>query len=123
MQPTNKSTNLYPYKFALLAGLTGSAAAFCAKSGLQQDNKYYKFISNYNNGKYLCWVIRSLLFILWVMTNAKMIEYKIRSFGSIGSSMTVVVAFLSNYVFSLMYEAIFLNIFPGSQQYIGSLFL
>jgi hypothetical protein len=123
MPPTNNSTNLYPYKFALLAGLTGSAAAFCAKSGLQQDNKYYKFISNYNNGKYLCWVIRSLLFILWVMTNAKMIEYKIRSFGSIGSSMTVVVAFLSNYVFSLMYEAIFLNIFPGSQQYIGSLFL
>jgi hypothetical protein len=102
MPLTNNSNNLYPYKFALLAGLTGSAAAFCAKSGLQQDNIYYKFISNYNNGKYLCWVIRSFLFILWVMTNAKMIEYKIRSFGSIGSSMTVVVAFLSNYVFSLM---------------------
>jgi hypothetical protein len=71
MPPINNSINLYPYKFALLAGLTGSAAAFCAKSVLQQDNQYYKFISKYDNGKYLCWVIRSLFFILWVMTNAK----------------------------------------------------
>lgn len=123
MPPTKNPANLYPYKFALLAGLTGSAAAFCAKSGLQQSNQYYTLINNYQNGKYLCWVIRSLLFLLWILSNAKMIEYKIRSFSSIGSSMTVVVAFLSNYIFSLMYEAIFLNIFPGSQQYIGSLFL
>lgn len=56
------------------------------------------------------------------MANAKMIEFKIRSFAAIGASLTVVTAFIANYLFNLLYEILLYFKFPSVNQYIGSLF-
>ena len=56
------------------------------------------------------------------MANAKMIEYKIRSFAAIGASLTVVTAFIANYLFNLLYEILLYYKFPSMNQYIGSVF-
>ncbi len=56
------------------------------------------------------------------MANAKMIEFKIRSFAAIGASLTVVTAFIANYLFNLLYEILLHFKFPSMNQYIGSLF-
>lgn len=56
------------------------------------------------------------------MANAKMIEFKIRSFAAIGASLTVVTAFIANYIFNLLYEILLYFKFPSMNQYIGSLF-
>jgi hypothetical protein len=57
-----------------------------------------------------------------IMANAKMIEFKIRSFAAIGASLTVVTAFIANYIFNLLYEILLYFKFPSMNQYIGSLF-
>jgi hypothetical protein len=57
-----------------------------------------------------------------IMANAKMIEFKIRSFAAIGASLTVVTAFIANYLFNLLYEILLYFKFPSVNQYIGSLF-
>jgi hypothetical protein len=57
-----------------------------------------------------------------IMANAKMIEFKIRSFAAIGASLTVVTAFIANYLFNLLYEILLYFKFPSMNQYIGSLF-
>lgn len=55
-----------------------------------------------------------------VFFNIKMVECKIRSFAKIGASLTVIVAFFSNYVFNILYEMALYDNYPGWYQYIGS---
>ena len=110
------------YKYSLLCGLTGSAAALFAKEGLQQDNGFYTFIMRIQYGWILSLIFRCIFFAQMVFSNAKMIEYKIRSFAAIGSSMTVVAAFQANYAFNMLYEIQLYFKFPSMNQYIGSIF-
>lgn len=110
------------YNYSILCGLTGSAAAQFAKEGLQQDNRLYHFILNLEYGVWIALVLRTFFFICMVISNIKMLEFKVRSFAAIGSSMTVVTAFIANYVFNMLYEIILYFKFPTMNQYIGSVF-
>ena len=110
------------YFYAILCGLTGSAAALFAKEALQQDNKFYKYLATIPYGNVISIVLRILFFACMIFANAKMLEFKIRSFAAIGSSMTVVAAFIANYLFNMTYEIIQYFKFPSTNQYIGSLF-
>lgn len=101
--------DLINYKYALLAGLTGSAGAFFAKGGLTADNKLFRYCRKFPNGVYLSWAVRSFCFLMFCWLNIKMIEFKLRSFRVLGSSMTVIVAFISNYLFNLLYEIMVFN--------------
>lgn len=67
-------------------------------------------------------LFRIVFIFLMIMANAKMIEYKIRSFAAIGASLTVVTAFIANYLFNLLYEILLYYKFPSMNQYIGSIF-
>ena len=110
------------YKFAILCGLCGSLAALFAKEGIQPHNKFYEFILSFTYGWIFSIILRCFFFGLMIYSNARMIEYKIRSFAALGSSMTVVAAFQANYAFNMLYEIIIYLKFPSLNQYIGSIF-
>lgn len=50
-----------------------------------------------------------------------MLKFQILSFGQIGASLTVIVAFLVNYFMSLVYEYVIYNNIPNMQQFLGCL--
>lgn len=60
--------------------------------------------------------------LLMIFFNLKMVEYKIRSFAAIGSSLTVVISFLANYFMGVICEMVIYGKFPGWNGYVGSLF-
>ena len=116
-----QSNNLMNYNYAIMCGLLGSAAAQMAKQGLQADNGMYRLINTLEYGWYLAWILRGCFFFLMIFANMKMLEYKIRSFALIGSSMTVVAAFLANYLFNLIYDVLLYYFFPTGGQLFGSI--
>ena len=115
--------NLIDYKYSMQCGLTGSLAACSAKVGIQPENTIYKHLDGaFPFSIVVAWIIRISFISLMFWWNIKMLEFKLRSFAAIGSSMTVVVAFQSNYFFMLMYEIIFFQQFPNLASLIGSMF-
>ena len=108
---------------AILCGLFGSLAGLCAKLGFTPTNSIYSFFDTMDYGIYIVWVLRIFFVLNIVISNIKMIELKIRSFAVIGSSLTVVIAFLANYAFNLSYEIIFYQKYPRVTQYIGSILM
>ena len=97
----NITTLINPnYKYSVLCGLTGSLAALFAKEGLQQNNKFYKYIDTLPYPTATSLIFRIIFISIMMIANVKMIEFKIRSFAAIGSSLTVVAAFISNYLFN-----------------------
>ena len=119
----NITTLINPnYKYSVLCGLTGSLAALFAKEGLQQNNKFYKYIDTLPYPTATSLIFRIIFISIMMIANVKMIEFKIRSFAAIGSSLTVVAAFISNYLFNLIYEILLYYKFPSINQYIGSIF-
>lgn len=116
------ATHQSNYKYSIMCGLTGSAAALFAKEALQQNNKFYTYIGKLPYGFLISIILRIFFFICMIFCNMKMIEFKIRSFATIGASMTVVTAFVTNYLFNMLYEIILYFKFPSMNQYIGSIF-
>lgn len=94
-----------------------------AKEALMKTNKLYDFFEKYEWGLIYQWCFRIFFVILWAIFNIKMIEYKIKSFAKIGASFTVIVAFFSNYIFSLGYEIILNNNYPGKNDALGSIII
>lgn len=100
--------------------MTGSAAACFAKICFQKDNRLFQYINTFEHSLVLKICAYIILVLLFIYSNMKMIENKIRSFAIIGASMTVIVAFFSNYIFGCICEAIFWHQYPQFGQYIGS---
>jgi hypothetical protein len=93
MTIVKKAKNWRDYLLAVMCGLTGSLASLCAKIGLQPTNAIYRYFDTMNYGSYIIWSFRVFFLLSIVYCNVKMLEYKIRSFASLGSSLTVVIAF------------------------------
>lgn len=106
--------------YSIFCGLTGALGALFAKLGLQPKNFIYDYLLYIPYGQILEWILRVIFLLLCCWTNLKMVEYKIRSFAAIGSSLTVVVSFFSNYIASLLFEGIFFDKVPNFYVYQGS---
>ena len=94
--------------FALGCGLTGSCAGFFAKLFLEKYERPFNYLDNRTAAYILLVAVKIFLFCGFVYSNAKMVEYKIRSFALIGASLTVIIAFAFNYMVSCILE-IFMN--------------
>ena len=115
--------NIIDYKYGIQCGLTGSLAACSAKAGLMHENTIYRHLDGaFQFSNYVTWIIRISFVVMMFQWNIKMLEFKLRSFAVIGSSMTCVVSFQSNYFFMVMYEVIFFQHFPNLASLIGSMF-
>jgi len=101
MPKEKRASSWRDYIFSLMCGLTGSLASLFAKMGLQPSNDIYRYFDTMDYGMYINSVIRIGFISGIFLMNVKMVEYKIRSFALLGSSITVVIAFLANYVFNI----------------------
>jgi uncharacterized membrane protein len=121
-----KSGNsVHDYFSAILAGIFGSLAGLCAKIGLQESNIIYNTLrdSEYSNNSFLWTLTRGTFICLTIYLNLQMLKSQILSFGYIGASMTIIVAFFVNYICSLGYEIIFFGDYPTPQQMFGCLLI
>lgn len=111
------------YFNAIMCGLTGSLAALFAKAGIQPSNSLYRYFDTVEYGNWINILFRVIFIMFMLYSNVKMVENKIRSFALIGASITVVIAFLANYVFNLSYELFIYHKLPQVYQYLGSLLM
>ena len=94
--------NYGKWLFSILCGIAGSFGGFFAKIALQPKNDLYATLKFIPYGEIIEWTFRGIFILLCAWANIKMVEYKIRSFAAIGSSVTVIIAFLANYIWSLL---------------------
>ena len=109
--------------FSIACGITGAQGGFFAKMSLEPKNFIYKDLSFIPYGIVFEWTLRIIFMILCIWTNIKMIEYKIRSFAAIGSSLTVIIAFFVNYIISLICDIFLTGKYPNGYTYQGSAFV
>ena len=126
-QPSySKSFEMHHYLLGIGCGITGSLAALCMKEALvsPEDNVMYGYLQYWAVSSiyewYCIYCIRAIFFILSLFFNTKMIEFKIKSLAAVGASFTVIVAFFTNYIFSIILEIILWQNWPQKWQYIGS---
>jgi hypothetical protein len=110
------------WSWGIFCGLTGSVAALFAKLAFAPKNFIYDFINFIPYGIVFEYIIRTCFVLLMIFFNLKMVEYKIRSFAAVGSSLTVVISFLANYFMGVICEMVIYGKFPGWNGYVGSLF-
>jgi hypothetical protein len=110
------------WSWGIFCGLTGSVAALFAKLAFAPKNFIYDFINFMPYGIVFEYIIRTCFVLMMIYFNLKMVEYKIRSFAAVGSSLTVVISFLANYFMGVICEMVIYSKFPGWNGYVGSLF-
>lgn len=117
--------SVHDYFSAMMAGIFGSLAALCAKIGLQESNIIYTTLSDsdYSDNSFLWALTRGIFICLTIYLNLRMLKSQILSFAYIGASMTIIVAFFVNYIFSLGYEIIFFEDYPTPLQMFGCLLI
>lgn len=81
------------WSLSVLCGIAGAVGALFAKMGFQPGNWLYTILDYIPYGQWIGWVLRAIFILLCIFANLKMVEYKIRSFAAIGSSLTVIISF------------------------------
>ena len=107
------------YGSAVACGIAGSFASLFGKLGFQQTNWIYEKMEKQKLALVFSWSLRLGFVLLMICANIKMIEYKIRSFSKIGSSLTVILGFFIGYGLGTLFEIFIWSQYPNWSQYVG----